>query len=268
MSACSTRAASRSSGIGTTTRKRSAWTSKAISRTSRCVCLSSHHAHCQAADDNSIFIVHSCAHNPTGVDPTKDEWSQILKAFQSKKHLAFFDMAYQGFASGDVDGDAYALRLFIDAGVPVMLAQSFAKNMGLYGERVGAFSVVTGSAEERKKVESQLKIIVRALYSSPPIHGARIAATVLGDEKLRKQWLAEVKQMADRIISCVRPRLAVLTRRSLRKSLKSILVDDLGSKHGWNHITDQIGASPAPSAPLTAQACSASPASPPISARS
>jgi aspartate aminotransferase len=136
-------------------------------------------------------------------------------------------MAYQGFASGNVDRDAFALRHFVQEGHNVCLAQSFAKNMGLYGERVGAFSVVAASPEEQKRIDSQIKILVRPMYSNPPIHGARIAAHILGDSKLYPQWLGEVKEMADRIIT-------------MRALLKDNL-EKLGSAHDWSHITSQIG---------------------------
>jgi len=136
-------------------------------------------------------------------------------------------MAYQGFASGDFDKDAAALRLFIKDGHQVCLAQSFAKNMGLYGERVGAFSVIGGSKEEADRVMSQLKIVIRPMYSNPPIHGARIANEILNDAGLRAQWVKEVKGMADRII---------LMREQLKAGLKKE-----GSTRDWSHITDQIG---------------------------
>jgi len=182
----------------------------------------------KAAPNKSIILLHACAHNPTGVDPTKEQWKQIAEAMKEKDHFAFFDMAYQGFASGDVDGDAFAPRYFVEQGMPIVLSQSFAKNMGLYGERVGAFSVITSSPEEKAKVDSQIKILVRPLYSNPPVHGARIAGTILADEKLYAQWLKEVKGMADRI-------------NGMRAELKNKLVNDLGSKNNWDHITNQIG---------------------------
>ncbi|KAK8165476.1 mitochondrial aspartate aminotransferase-like protein [Phyllosticta citrichinensis] len=176
---------------------------------------------------NSIVLLHACAHNPTGVDPTPEQWKAISDAVKAGDHFPFFDMAYQGFASGDTVQDAFALRYFIEQGHLPALCQSFAKNMGLYGERVGAFSLVTESAEEKKRVDSQLKILVRPLYSNPPIHGARIASTVLNDAALNKQWLGEVKGMADRII-----KMRALLKDNLEK---------LGSKHDWSHITSQIG---------------------------
>lgn len=136
-------------------------------------------------------------------------------------------MAYQGFASGNVDGDAFAVRQFLADGHNIALTQSYAKNMGLYGERIGAFTVTGKDKEEADRIMSQLKIIIRPMYSNPPIHGARIVSEILGDNSLRAEWLKEVKGMADRIIS---------VRSTLRAELEK-----LGSSRPWNHITDQIG---------------------------
>ncbi|KAF2689741.1 mitochondrial aspartate aminotransferas-like protein [Lentithecium fluviatile CBS 122367] len=181
----------------------------------------------KAMPKGSIVLLHACAHNPTGVDPTQEQWKEIANAVKEGGHFPFFDMAYQGFASGNTDKDAFALRHFIKEGLRPVLAQSFAKNMGLYGERVGAFSVVCESADEKKRVDSQVKILVRPLYSNPPVHGARIASEILNDPALNKQWLGEVKDMADRIIT-----MRALLKENLEK---------LGSKHDWSHITSQIG---------------------------
>ncbi|KAI0131528.1 aspartate aminotransferase [Daldinia grandis] len=181
----------------------------------------------KAAPKGSIFLFHACAHNPTGVDPTTEQWKEISNAVKAQGHYAFFDMAYQGFASGDTNKDAFAVRHFVEQGHDICLAQSFAKNMGLYGERVGAFSIVASSPEEKKRLESQIKILIRPLYSNPPLHGARIASEILNDAALNKQWLDEVKGMADRIIS-----MRALLKENLEK---------LGSAHDWSHITSQIG---------------------------
>lgn len=181
----------------------------------------------KAAPKGSMFLLHACAHNPTGVDPTPDQWKAIEVAIREGEHYAFFDMAYQGFASGDINKDAFALRYFVEKGHNPCLAQSFAKNMGLYGERAGAFSIVCESAEEKKRVDSQVKILVRPLYSNPPIHGARIAAEIMNNPDLYNEWLVEVKGMADRII-----KMRALLKENLEK---------LGSKHDWSHITSQIG---------------------------
>lgn len=154
----------------------------------------------QSAPQGSIILFHTSAHNPTGVDPTQDQWHLFSDVIKSRNHFVFFDMAYQGFASGDVVKDAYALRYFVKQGHNLCVSQSFSKNMGLYGERVGTFSIVCESLDEKKRVESQLKILIRPLISNPPIHGARIAVEILSNEKLYKQWLSELKKMADRII--------------------------------------------------------------------
>jgi aspartate aminotransferase len=181
----------------------------------------------KAAPPGSSILFHACAHNPTGVDPSPAQWEEISKICKDMGHLPFFDMAYQGFASGDADRDAFAVRQFVKDGHKILLAQSFAKNMGLYGERIGAFSVVCEDAEEVKRIDSQLKILIRPLYSNPPIHGARLASEILNDAKLYAQWKGEVKEMADRIITM---------RQLLRGKLET-----LGSKHDWSHITNQIG---------------------------
>ena len=130
-------------------------------------------------------------------------------------------------ASGDAEADAFALRHFAAEGVPFALAQSFAKNFGLYGERVGVLSFVCDSSDEAERVLSQLKILVRGMYSNPPIHGARVVAEVLSDPALEEQWRAECKTMADRIIN-------------MRKALKAGL-EAAGSTKDWSHVTDQIG---------------------------
>ncbi|EDO47315.1 predicted protein [Nematostella vectensis] len=177
--------------------------------------------------EKSIIMFHACAHNPTGVDPKREQWKELSAVVKTRNLFPFFDMAYQGFATGDTDRDAQAVRMFIEDGHKIVLAQSFAKNMGLYGERAGMVSVVGESKEEADRILSQIKILIRPMYSSPPIHGARIAGLVLSDPALRAQWETEVKGMADRIISM---------RQQLRDNLKK-----QGSSHDWSHITDQIG---------------------------
>ncbi|CAD5205734.1 unnamed protein product [Bursaphelenchus okinawaensis] len=175
----------------------------------------------------SIILLHACAHNPTGVDPTKDQWKKISEVVKKQELYVFFDMAYQGFASGDINNDAFAVRYFLDQGHDICLAQSFAKNMGLYGERVGAYTIVSKDSDEASRVMSQLKILVRPMISNPPIHGARIANKILSDQNLYNEWLGDVKGMADRIIA-------------MRTTLKDLLAKE-GSQKNWEHITNQIG---------------------------
>ena len=146
----------------------------------------------------SIVVLHSCCHNPTGVDLTNDQWTQVLEIVSSRNLVPFLDLAYQGFAEG-LDADAFAPRLFSTAMSPVFLSSSFSKSFSLYGERVGALSVVTGSAEEASRVLSQLKRIVRTNYSNPPTHGSQIIATILANAQLRAQWDKELGAMRERI---------------------------------------------------------------------
>jgi aspartate aminotransferase len=173
-------------------------------------------------------LLHACAHNPTGVDPAESQWRELSDIIREKQLFPFFDMAYQGFASGSTSKDAFAVRHFVSQGHQVALCQSFAKNMGLYGERVGAFSLTTTSPEEKARVDSQLKIIIRPMYSNPPIHGARIANIILGTPELYAQWESEVKGMADRIIG-------------MREKLYNALTHDLKTPGEWGHIKSQIG---------------------------
>lgn len=137
-------------------------------------------------------------------------------------------MAYQGFASGSTSTDASAVRHFVAQGHQVALAQSFAKNMGLYGERVGLFSLTTQDPEEKARVESQLKIIIRPMYSNPPSNGARLANAILSDPTLYAEWESEVKNMAERIIG-------------LRERVFNLLTHDLKTPGNWSHIKNQIG---------------------------
>ena len=146
----------------------------------------------------AIAVLHSCCHNPTGVDLTQDQWKQVLEVVQSRGIVPFLDLAYQGFADG-TDADAYAPRLFAEATQPVFLSSSFSKSFSLYGERVGALSVIAGSAEEAARVLSNLKRVVRANYSNPPTHGSDIVARVLTNPELRALWEQELGGMRDRI---------------------------------------------------------------------
>lgn len=179
------------------------------------------------APENSVVLLHACAHNPTGCDPSMDQWKAISAICKEKQFKVFFDSAYQGFASGDAEADATALRLFVSDGHTPILAQSFAKNFGLYGERCGTLSVVCSTAEQKAAVMSQLKLIIRPMYSNPPIHGSGIVRTVLSDKALTEQYYDECKSMANRI-----------------RKMRVLLVEKLkevGSTHDWSHVTDQIG---------------------------
>ena len=177
--------------------------------------------------EGSCILLHACAHNPTGMDPTMEQWKQLSDVIKAKKLLPFFDCAYQGFASGNAPKDAAALRLFVDDGHHLALVQSFSKNFGLYGQRVGALSVVGATEDEANRVVSQMKMVIRPMYSNPPRHGARLVSTILSDEQLTQQFIAECKGMADRI-------------NEMRVVLRGRL-EEQGSQRSWEHITKQIG---------------------------
>ncbi|XP_025071415.1 aspartate aminotransferase, cytoplasmic [Alligator sinensis] len=181
----------------------------------------------EAAPEFSIFILHACAHNPTGTDPTQEQWKQIATVMKRRFLFPFFDSAYQGFASGCLDRDAWAVRYFVAQGFELFCAQSFSKNFGLYNERVGNLSVVGRDANNVQRVLSQMEKIARTTWSNPPSQGARIVATTLTSPQLFAEWKDNVKTMADRVL---------LMRSELRSRLES-----LGTPGTWSHITDQIG---------------------------
>lgn len=185
----------------------------------------------KSAEQGSIILLHACAHNPTGVDPSEDQWKQIAEIMREKKLFPFFDCAYQGFASGSLSQDNFAIRYFIEQGFELIIAQSFAKNFGLYGERAGAFHFVASPSpnaqDVAKRVASQLAILQRSEISNPPAYGARIASIVLNDDALFSEWENDLLTMSGRIID-------------MRKALKSHL-DKLQTPGTWDHITSQIG---------------------------
>lgn len=146
----------------------------------------------------SVILLHACAHNPTGVDPSNEQWKEICSVIKKRNHIAFFDCAYQGYATGDLDQDAFAVRLFEKEGVEMFIAQSFSKNMGLYGERIGCLSVISNTGN-KNIIESQLAKICRSSYSNPPVHGAQIVSAILGNPINTKTWINELMQMSSRI---------------------------------------------------------------------
>lgn len=187
------------------------------------------------APEGSIILLHACAHNPTGVDPTRDQWKKIAQVVRERRHFPFFDCAYQGFASGNLENDAWAVRYFVEQGFELCIAQSFAKNFGLYGERAGAFHFVTGATPGSdgatstiSRIGSQLAVLQRSEISNPPAYGARIASLVLNDAALFAEWEANLRTMSGRIID-------------MRTALRTHLEQLNGRPGSWKHITDQIG---------------------------
>ncbi len=146
----------------------------------------------------SVVVLHACCHNPTGADLTTAQWQEVVAAIKERNLVAFIDMAYQGFADG-IEPDAVAPRLFAESGLQFFVSSSFSKSFSLYGERVGALSIVTASKEESGRVLSQVKRVIRTNYSNPPTHGGAIVAAVLSSPELRQMWEDELAGMRERI---------------------------------------------------------------------
>jgi aromatic-amino-acid transaminase len=149
-------------------------------------------------DAGSIIILHACCHNPTGADLSDAQWQEVVDTCRERGLVPFLDMAYQGFADG-IEPDAVAVRAFSASGLQFFVSSSFSKSFSLYGERVGALSIITAGKEESGRVMSQLKRVIRTNYSNPPIHGGALVAAVLSSPELRQQWETELGGMRDRI---------------------------------------------------------------------
>ena len=152
----------------------------------------------QTMPAGSVVVLHACCHNPTGADLSDAQWTQIIDVVTSRGLIPFLDMAYQGFGEG-IEADGQVVRRFADAGGPLFVSNSFSKSFSLYGERVGALSIVAASAEEAARVMSQLKRVIRTNYSNPPSHGGQVVATVLSTPELRQLWENELAGMRVRI---------------------------------------------------------------------
>ncbi|RZI94687.1 MAG: aspartate/tyrosine/aromatic aminotransferase, partial [Rubrivivax sp.] len=180
----------------------------------------------KAAPAGTIVVLHACCHNPTGYDITPEQWEQVVAVVKAGRLTPFLDMAYQGFGHG-IAQDGAVIGKFVDAGLTFFVSTSFSKSFSLYGERVGALSVLCADKEEAARVLSQLKITIRTNYSNPPTHGGAIVAAVLGTPALRALWEQELAEMRERI-----------------KAMRQKLVDGLkaaGVKEDMSFITRQIG---------------------------
>jgi aromatic-amino-acid transaminase len=179
-----------------------------------------------AAPEGTIFVLHACCHNPTGYDITAAQWDQVIAAIKARQLTPFLDMAYQGFGHG-ITEDGVVIGKFVEAGLNFLVSTSFSKSFSLYGERVGALSVLCQSKDEADRVLSQLKLVIRTNYSNPQIHGGTVVAMVLNTPALRTQWEGELAEMRVRI-----------------KAMRQKLVDGLkaaGVKQDMSFITSQIG---------------------------
>lgn len=174
----------------------------------------------------STVLLQACCHNPTGIDPTREQWKQLSTLMKERKLIPFFDLAYQGFGDG-LDDDAWAIRHFASEGHEMLVAVSFSKNLGLYGERVGYGCVIAGDPEAAKRVGSHIRQIIRASYSNPGLHGGRLVTTILTSEKLRNEWLLELADMRTRI-------------HEMRRALHSRLLVQ-GVKKDFDFLSKQKG---------------------------
>ena len=146
----------------------------------------------------TIIVLHACCHNPTGADLSAEQWQKLLEVLRERELLPFLDIAYQGFARG-IDEDGVVVRQFAQSGMPVLIASSFSKSFSLYGERVGALTIIDSNPDESARVLSQLKRVIRANYSTPPTHGGAVVTTVLTTPELRASWIEELTEMRERI---------------------------------------------------------------------
>lgn len=179
-----------------------------------------------ALPERSIVLLHPCCHNPTGADLTNAQWDAVIDVLKTRNLIPFLDIAYQGFGAG-MEEDAYAIRAVASAGLPALVSNSFSKIFSLYGERVGGLSVVCEDAEAAGRVLGQLKATVRRIYSSPPNFGAQVVATVLGDDRLKASWLAEVESMRKRILT-------------MRQGLVDVLKEAVPG-HNFDYLLKQRG---------------------------
>ncbi|MBX9032131.1 aromatic amino acid transaminase [Enterobacter ludwigii] len=176
--------------------------------------------------ERSIVLLHPCCHNPTGADLTNTQWDAVIDVLKTRNLIPFLDIAYQGFGAG-MEEDAYAIRAVASAGLPALVSNSFSKIFSLYGERVGGLSVVCEDAEAAGRVLGQLKATVRRIYSSPPNFGAQVVATILGDDRLKASWLAEVESMRKRILT-------------MRQELVDVLKEAVPG-HNFDYLLKQRG---------------------------
>ncbi|KAK0392307.1 hypothetical protein NLU13_1803 [Sarocladium strictum] len=184
-----------------------------------------------AAPRGSVVVLQACAHNPTGVDPSPKQWQEVANVVRRSGLFPFFDCAYQGFATGDLANDSYPIRYFASLGIEMFIAQSFSKNLGLYGQRAGCLHFLAQStsdaASATRRVSSQLTKLQRCEISTPAAYGARIASIVLNDDQLSREWMCDLATMSQRIAKM---------RAELRCQLEK-----LGTPGTFKHITAQIG---------------------------
>ncbi|KAI0972278.1 aspartate aminotransferase-like protein [Xylaria arbuscula] len=181
----------------------------------------------ESASKGDVIVLQACAHNPTGLDPSREDWQRIADTCQEKQLFPIFDSAYQGFATGNIDNDAWAIRHFVARGIEIAVAQSFSKNFGFYGERIGCLHIVTRTAEVATKVQAVLNTISRAQITAAPGFGAKVVATIINTPELREQWEQDLLTMSSRL-------------RAMRQRLHDELVGRQ-TPGNWSHFLTDIG---------------------------
>ena len=193
-----------------------------------------HHVDAYALNDaidnlppESIVVLQVCGNNPTGCDPSSSQWEMLMQTFAARGHFAFLDVSYMGFVTGDTEKDCKPIRKFTEAGIPLLIAATYGKSFGLYGERVGCLHVPAPTVAIAGRIENQMKLLARAETGAQPRFGALIVSTILGEEKLKRIWEADVREIAHQLAE---------RRVALKQALK-----DLGSRRDWEFITEQTG---------------------------
>lgn len=186
----------------------------------------------------SVVLFHGCCHNPTGLDPSFEQWKELSDLVKQQQLIPFFDIAYQGFGKG-IEEDAKAVRYFAEQGHEMLVAYSFAKNMGLYGERAGFLSVISKDEEMIKKISSQIKILIRGNYSTPPLHSARIVSTILKSHELKLEWEEELRNMRERVNEMRKALVAALLVKGTEKNF-SYMYQQKGMFSFCGLETDQV----------------------------
>jgi aspartate/tyrosine/aromatic aminotransferase len=192
-------------------------------------CLLDYQGMCEAIKNmppGSVILLHGCCHNPTGIDPTFEQWKELSTLIKKQQLIPLFDIAYQGFGQ-DLDQDAQAIRYFVREGHEMFIAYSYSKNFGLYGERVGFLTIICSKSESVSKIGSQIKSLIRGNYSNPPLHGARIVSTILKSHELTLEWKMELSNMRERI-------------KEMRKALVAAL-HVKGQDHNFAYMHQQNG---------------------------
>jgi len=175
----------------------------------------------------TVFLLHAQAHNPTGVDPSKEEWATICRIMKERKLIPFFDCAYQGWASGDMEEDAWAVRHFEENGMEMLVSQSFGKNLGLYGDRIGFLTMVVKDKNKIEAMKSQLTLILRPMYGNPCRPAARLIEEIILNKEKRAEWNTQLLSMVDRV-------------KGVRRDLR-LMLEELQPSMDWSSITSQVG---------------------------